>query len=364
MKTKNLLVLLTGYALLIIFLHGCATTPSGQDGSLSTYSLNGMKYISLISLCEKEGLDWNYDIVTKTITLEKAGQRIVVQPDESMVLVNGAMKDLRAPVRMDKGAVLLPIRFQQEIIDPLFKQNVVIVEKPSRPCSIRKIVIDAGHGGKDPGALGRSGLREKDVVLDIARRVVKYLEGKGKEGILTRSTDLFISLEQRAEIANKNNADLFVSIHANANNSRSMNGFEVYCLSNSVDDYTRAVAFVENNNRLDSETADFSSSTQNVKATVWDLVNTSNRQDAQDLAGAICHRMSSEMGIKTNGIKSGPFYVLKWTQMPAVLIEVGYVSNSSEEKMLKSSLYRQQLAEHIAAAILNYCNDVSLVKNE
>ncbi|MCM8763082.1 MAG: N-acetylmuramoyl-L-alanine amidase [Candidatus Omnitrophica bacterium] len=365
LKIKNfsfcLIILI--FVFWVLNLSGCATLPPTQK-ALPTYSLNGTKYFPLISFCEQEGLTWDYDIFTKVITLEKNSQKIILRPKETIVLVNGSEKNLHFPVEIRQGIVLLPLSFKTQIFDPLFKP-VSVGRLPAGPplCKIRKIVIDAGHGGKDPGAIGRTGLREKDVVLDIARKVARRLEKAGKEVILTRSTDVFVSLERRVEIANRNNADIFVSIHANANRARSLSGFEVYCLSNSVDDFSRALAFAENNNSLNLEDTSFYNSSSDLKAIVWDMVNTSNRQEAQELARYLCRRISSELGVKTNGTKGGPFYVLKWTQMPAVLIEVGYLSNPAEEKMLNSGLYRQQIAEHIAAGILDYCQDfISVVK--
>ncbi|MCM8779793.1 MAG: N-acetylmuramoyl-L-alanine amidase [Candidatus Omnitrophica bacterium] len=354
----------TNYLLLVTMLAGCATAPTTVKG-LPLYSLGGTKYFPLISLCEQEGVNWNYDIFTKVITLEKESQHIILRPGERIVLVNGSEKDLRYPVEISRGTILLPTTFKEQVFDPLFKgyMSVPAIPRPQAR-GLKKIVIDAGHGGKDPGAIGKSGLKEKDVVLDIAKRLQRHLEKGGKEVILIRSTDIFVPLARRVDIANRSNADIFVSIHANANPSRSLSGFEVYCLSNSVDDASRALAFIENNKGINLENADFGNSSPDLQAIVWDMVNTSNRQESYELARHLCRRVSSELGIKTNGTKGGPFYVLKWTEMPAVLIEVGYLSNPSEEKMLKSSLYRQQLAEHIAAGILNYCEDFSVVKGE
>ncbi|MDD5237244.1 MAG: N-acetylmuramoyl-L-alanine amidase [Candidatus Omnitrophica bacterium] len=319
----------------------------------------------MLALCEQEQVSWNYDIFTKVVILEKETQKIILRPGENIVLVNGVEKDLHYPVELSKGMVLLPMSFKEQVFNPLFKGSYISQAIP-RPqhSKIKRIVIDAGHGGRDPGAMGRSGLREKDAVLDIARRLARYLEAEGKEVTLTRSTDLFIPLARRTEIANRLNADLFVSIHANANRSRAFSGFEVYCLANSVDDHSRALAFIENNENIKLESAEFSDSSVDLKATVWDMINTSNRLESQELANRVCSRISADLGTKTNGTKGGPFYVLKWTHMPAVLIEVGYVSNSTEEKMLKNSIYRQQLAENIAAGILDYCGDFNVAKGK
>lgn len=345
-------------------LAGCATAPSSRM-SIPTYTIDGVNYVPLVSLCEQRGIKWGYDIFTKTITLEKDSQRIILMVGENIALVNGSEKDLRSPVDTYRGIVVLPRQFKEQVIDALFKDYSQPQQpRPASISTIKTIIIDAGHGGHDPGAIGKSGLREKDVVLDIARRLAHYLEAEGKTVILTRSTDNFVTLAQRVKLANRNDADLFVSIHANANRSRSQSGFEVYCLSDSVDDTARALTFVKENPNIKISNASFYDSSPELKAIVWDMIYTSNRQESLELAKHISRRVSTNLDIKTNGSKGGPYYVLKWTKMPAVLIEVGYLSNQAEEKMLKNSFYRQQIAEQIASGILSYCQQLTPLRGQ
>jgi N-acetylmuramoyl-L-alanine amidase len=278
----------------------------------------------------------------------------------SIVLVDGVPKDLRSPVDIYQGAIVVPSRFKTDIIDILIKPEYLEKRAPAGYISgIRKIILDAGHGGKDPGAIGRRGLREKDVTLDITKRLKLLLESYGFNVFLTRDYDRFVALEQRTSLANQRNADLFISVHANANRVRSMTGFEVYYIADRADDARRALVSAENAD-LKLEDASGAPQTLNVKATLWDIVLNQNRSEAIELARHICRSASSSLDARVWGVKGAPFYVLKWTRMPAILVEVGFLSNLQEEKLLRNGFYRQQIAEAIAAGIRNYSQDYRL----
>jgi len=344
--------------LICLCLSGCASVPS-PGVSLPTYNIGGIQYVPLLSVCSEGAINWDYDLFTKVITLEKDLQKVVFRPEDKLILINGREKIIDYPAIFYKGMLVLPLRFKEEIIDTIFKKEPIVLEK-ARCLKIKRIVIDPGHGGHDPGAIGKKGLREKEVVLDIARRLARYLETAGVETILTRSTDIFIPLSRRIEIANRKEAQLFVSIHANANPSSRMAGFEVYCLSSAVDDASRALEFSKSNypKLLDTELYHNSLS---LKAIVWDMIYASNYQESLELAQHVCRHVNME-GLNINGIKAGAFYVLKWTKMPAILVEVGYLSNPKEEQLLKNSVFRQEIARQIADGILEYCEQLELAE--
>jgi len=226
---------------------------------------------------------------------------------------------------------------------------------------IKKIVIDPGHGGNDPGAIGRTGLREDFVNLDLAKRVSSLLRRSGVEVVMTRSSDRLIPLSTRAEVANNSRADLFVSIHTNANHSRSLKGFEVYYVAPSVSDSKRASTSArEESPRLDN--AYFASSSLNLKSIIWDMVYTNSRAESIELAKSICRSVDKNMGVCILGVKGARFAVLKGVQMPGILIEVGFLSNPDEERKLKISSYREQLAVSIVEGIRNYDHDVLIME--
>ena len=335
--------------------------------------INGRHYVLLTDICRAHGIEWEWDSISRKIFLRKSGREVALLVGSKYYYDGKKIKRLDLPVRMKSGSVWVPVRFAKYTVKRLFKLGKrpspiptskafpppkrPKAEKPAakRPLEkkfeIKKIVIDAGHGGKDPGAIGRTGLYEKHVVLDVSRRIKKELEKNGIDVIMTRNSDKFISLGGRTKIANKNNADLFVSIHANANRRRWIRGFEVYYLSEATDDNARALAVAENS-VLKYEEESFGKHTKDLDAIVWDLTLSENREESIELAGFICQGVGKKARPKKNSIRSARFYVLKGAEMPAVLVELSYLSNKYDERNLKKSSYKQKLAKGIADGIL------------
>jgi N-acetylmuramoyl-L-alanine amidase len=211
---------------------------------------------------------------------------------------------------------------------------------------VRTIVIDAGHGGHDPGT-SHYGLREKHLALDIARRLRSQLQRAGLTVVMTRESDQFIPLSGRPRIANRLRADLFVSVHINANHNQRVAGSEVYYPRHSV--VSNAAHWPPSVSP--SEVAVPSTV---VKQILWDLVLSKTRARSRRLASSVCHAMRSDLQVACRGPKSARFVVLRESWMPSVLVEVGYLSNPVEAKRLASSAYRQAAAESIARGILSY----------
>lgn len=344
------------FALCIFTLSGCASVPTRE--TLSTYYLNGTNYLSLSSLCRVKGLEWDFDSFTRRISLAKGAHRINLMVGERLVLVDGLPQHLEHPVDIYKGEIMVPDKLKTEILDVLFKSRHKTQAALSR---IKRVVIDAGHGGHDPGAIGKSGLKEKDVVLDIAKKLEQLFSESGIEVVMTRAHDTFVSLEQRAEIANRSGADLFFSIHANANRVRWLNGFEVYYISPYIDDNQRAMQSARSSN-LNLDKAYFSNASLDLKATLWDMLHTYNRAESMSLAYSLCDSMRRTLDAKILGVKAAGFSVLKGTQMPAVLIEVGFISNNDEEGLLRNTYYRQQLADAIFQGTREYARGAGLTR--
>jgi len=226
---------------------------------------------------------------------------------------------------------------------------------------IQRVVVDPGHGGKDPGAIGKKGLKEKDVNLDIAKRLRKLLQTRGVSVVMTRSRDEFISLKKRASIANKANADFFISIHANASRSRNPRGFEIYYLRESSAGLRNSI-YAEKFIESDFSQTQLDRSSKYAKAILWDMIYSENRAESVDLSRCILDSMSRQTSLKNRGIKTAGFAVLKNTRIPAILIEVGFLSNLKEERMLNNSFYRQQIAESIAGGIFNHNRQYRVVQ--
>lgn len=360
MTIKKICILVLSSWCLVLFLSGCATVPTKE--ALPIYNINGSNYVSLLSLCESEHIEWEYDMFTKTVELTKGTHKINLVVGDTLMLVDGSPVHLKYPVEMHQGTVALPHKFKEQILSPLFKESYPAAKVSAPLSKIKRIVVDAGHGGKDPGTIGRSGLREKDVNLDIAKRLAKLLKSDGFDVVMTRSTDVFIPLEGRAAIANNCKTDLFISVHANANRVRSLNGFEVYYVSPNVSDSKRALNCAENAT-LSLASASFAHPASfNLKATLWDMIHTNNRAESIRLSRYICRAIENNLETRVLGIKGAPFYVLKGAYSPAVLIEIGFLSNYNEERRIKNSYYRQQIAENIAQGIRNYARGFSLLQ--
>jgi N-acetylmuramoyl-L-alanine amidase len=232
---------------------------------------------------------------------------------------------------------------------------------PTAPAAtgLRRIVVDAGHGGKDPGAIGPSGLQEKDVTLALAKKLAKRLrETLGCEVVLTRDRDIFLPLEERTAIANKVGADLFISVHANAAPNRQAYGIETYYLNFSKNDKAAAVAARENGTSL-KEVGD-------LELILFDLmanakINESSRL-AAEIQRALVGRLAGQFDeIRDLGVRQGPFYVLLGATMPSVLVETAFISHPREERRLASNAYHDQAAEAIAEAVKNYARAHKLI---
>ena len=349
--------------LAVILLNGCATIPARPGlAAIPVYNIGGVSYMPLISLCEQRGINWEYDTFTRAINLNKDLHRINLRVGETLIIVDGKTQNLANPVDMYQGTVVVPLKFKERYLDVLYKEIKPAYGRfPQLPIRIKKVVIDAGHGGNDPGAIGKTGLREKDINLDIAKRLAKLLSNEGVKIAMTRSSDRFISLSRRVDIANDSHAELFISIHSNANRSKGLKGFEVYYVSPNLSDSRRALSAAKNL-RLNLDNSYFASDSLNLRATLWDMIYASSRAESITLARAICRSIDHELETKVLGVKGANFYVLKGVAMPAVLIEIGFISNPKEELLLKNSYYRQQIAEAIAGGINNYARDYAITE--
>jgi N-acetylmuramoyl-L-alanine amidase len=216
---------------------------------------------------------------------------------------------------------------------------------------IARIVIDPGHGGRDPGARVK-GLTESNLVLDVALRLEKLLKKqKNVEVVLTRRTNAFVSLEERTAIANKSGADLFLSIHANASATPSVRGIETYFLNFATDPEAEAIAAREN--------AGSSRSMRHLPDIVQAIAMNNKIDESRDFAtivqSALYDRLrKANKDLKNLGVKQAPFMVLIGATMPSILAEISFMTNDQDGKLLKTDKYRQQIADALLAGIMQY----------
>ncbi len=221
---------------------------------------------------------------------------------------------------------------------------------------IRRVVIDPGHGGMDYGTSGPNGLHEKDVALDVSKRLAALIEERmGSEALLTRSTDSFVPLESRPQIANSKKADLFVSVHVNSSPMKEAAGMETYYLSFTTSRQAMDLAAREN--------ASSQHSVHDLKDLVQQIAMREKLDESREFAGRVQRSLSpvspAPAAAKNRGVKRAPFVVLIGARMPAILAEIGFISNTKEEAMMKRPDYRQKLAEALYRGIAQYAETMS-----
>lgn len=223
---------------------------------------------------------------------------------------------------------------------------------------VRNIVIDPGHGGKDPGAIGANGLREKDVVLKLSKLLARKIrEELHCEAVLTRTDDRFLPLERRTAIANMERADLFISLHTNAHKYRSAQGIETYFLNVALDEHSMNLAAKEN--------ATSKKNISDLQVILNDLMLNTKIFESSSLAKFVQQGLLRELRqgykkVRDRGVRQAPFYVLIGAKMPAILVEIGYITNFIENKRLCSDNYLARVASGIVKGIDSYIKDLNL----
>ncbi|HEY5673262.1 MAG TPA: N-acetylmuramoyl-L-alanine amidase [Malonomonas sp.] len=239
------------------------------------------------------------------------------------------------------------------------RQPTLHVPQQSKQQGLRLIVVDAGHGGKDPGAVGPRKVLEKNVTLEMAKRLAEKLRKElGVKVLLSRSTDEFIELRDRTAYANRVSADLFISLHANASNSSKAYGLETYFLNLSKNNQAAEVVARENGTTLQD--------VGNLEAILFDLmanakINESSRLAAEVQQALVAGLQPHYSNIKDLGVKQGPFHVLLGATMPSVLVEAAFISNKREEQRLNSRDYQERVADAIVKGVKSYAATMNQV---
>ncbi len=317
--------------------------------------VDGIAYLDLKVFSAAHNLFYSWDPLTKNATVDLAGKKFRFHVGSEYFLSQGRLASMDQKARVWQGKILVGDSLRAFLTPTAPVPSAQVISQAQTPLQhrIRRIVVDAGHGGKDSGAQSSHGLNEKRLVLDIARKVRDELKQHGVEVIMTRDSDVFIPLPGRAEIANQSGADLFVSIHANASKTRTLRGFEIYTLSEATDDFALAVERSENSvMRFESNQPKILNN--QLKTILWDLKETANRSESLKLAQFVSNAVDKRVEISAKRVKSANFYVLKWTECPSALVEIGYITNRYDLRRLQDPVYKREMAQAIAQGILGY----------
>ncbi len=250
------------------------------------------------------------------------------------------------PFDINKESAIKPVPISRD--GKSFNSPKLPVKKPRKPL----IVIDAGHGGHDPGTIGYRKTYEKDITLAYSKELKKQLESTGRYKVyMTRSTDVYLKLGTRVAKARKVKGDMFISIHANSHDSRSVNGLSVYTLSETASD-KEAEALARKENKEDIISGiDLEHESHDITELLIDMTQRETKNESASFAETIVDEMKYDIGLLKNPHRFAGFRVLKGADIPSVLIELGYLTNRKEERLLKSGDYKVKLVKEFVKAI-------------
>ena len=312
---------------------------------------------------------------TEKIIFYIDGKKIKITNQIAFIIIDDNLYQLSSNVVKKNNNYYVPTESFLNIINNLstsisltFKTNQInlskLIELPKKTVKVdlksekekwefKTIVIDAGHGGKDPGAVGYRGTKEKDIALDVAKRLEKKLtKNMDIKVVMTRDEDVFLKLSERTKIANENNGSLFISIHTNAAEDRRASGFETFLIGLNKNEYAAKVAARENAVlELEGKSGQELTGEDLIQATIAQAAFASSSETFADM---VQKEIKKRVQSRDRGVKQAGFVVLARASMPNVLVELGFISNPAEEKKLRSPQYRDQLATAIYRAVQQY----------
>lgn len=287
---------------------------------------------------------------------DKGNINLTIIPGMSTILYNGNKYALSCPPVFSNGTLVIPtgvMRLLPKVKEKITQKQYRYDEnfKLERINSSITVILDPGHGGRDPGATGRRGLKEKDVNLNVGLYTREFLRSAGVRVVMTRSSDRFLSLNQRAGIANRTHNSIFVSIHANAAKDRSAKGIETFVLSDNISNSYRSRKAAANYDVRKSDRILYGHG----KRVAIDKICREARKDSVTLASFVQKASISLCKDHNRGVRSENLHVLRESYFaPAVLVEVGFLSNAASERKLKSNNYQRKLAYGISCGIVKY----------
>jgi len=357
---KQLLIL----HVLVLSLFATDLTVVGLSGSQFIVPRNESNSVALEVILNELNIRNSKD--SKKLTVRYNDSKLTLAVDDSVGIVDADTIPLSSSVERSDGLVSISVEDITSLLSRL--TGLFFRYSPSSSeLSIHRepllykdltgvIVLDPGHGGKDPGAIGQNDTYEKDVVLDVTLKTAEYLrENSSLKVLLTRETDTFLALGERTSFANDSDADLFISIHANSSPKMDdVGGYKMYFLSDAKNETDERIAMVENS-ALDFEEDD--SEIDLLQTILSDMVNNEFLKESQDLSidleSSFDHKVTDLDALHT-GVGQANFFVLRGAAMPSVLVEVCFLSNTSEEALLNTDDFTNDVAEAIGSALLSF----------
>ena len=323
------------------------TRSNFPEGNISSFfHENGWFYITIA------------DALVDTTEIRRSDIRGVVRSVTADQLENTAQIAFQIKSKVDSHE-LYQGKDPSEIVVSLrtpMDNSIARIKEVKDRWKLDTVVLDAGHGGKDPGAIGPRGTKEKDIVLDIVKRVGLLLEKNTKlKVVYTREEDTFVPLWKRTKMANESNGKIFISFHVNSNPNKSAHGFETYLLRPGKNEDAIEVASRENEViKLEDRTYNRYQDLSGENLIMATMAQSVFLKESEELAAMIQTEMAKSVKSKNRGVKQAGFHVLIGASMPNVLIEAGFLSNRNEEKNLRNSKYRQVIANSIYKAIVKF----------
>ncbi len=329
---------------------------------ITMVKIGGIDYFTINQLNKVFNATINEDVIEQRLEVNLYNEQLIFLMDSSYVTHMNEVYNFSFPIVLQNGRYMIPAVFIKTVLPTIlpekisFSRNRIIAEPPVDN-TVRTIVIDPGHGGKDPGAIGYTRtMYEKDIVLDIALKIKKLVEmNLDLEVVLTRDKDEFVTLQERTQLANQNNADLFLSLHCNAHNNNKTHGIEVYYLSTARTDEARAVEAMENAVVYKYEGGEDAVQRYDDLAFILaDMAQSEHLEESSRFAVKLQSSLIANTNAYNRGVKQANFYVLRGAFMPAVLIEFGFITNREEQQKLLDSSYQNKLAYAVYEEIKSF----------
>lgn len=347
---------------------------SGKKYPLTIQQKQGEKYVAAKSITKILYFTWKER--NKVYTCTQDGYTLTVTANKKSASIAGEAVPLKYTPYYSKGSVWVECGELAELFTSLTrftftyneKKNSIVISKGElalgMPTVSGIVVIDPGHGGKDPGAIGKNGTMEKNVVLPISKYLQSYLKKKSNITVhMTRSKDTFIPLGKRTSFANDKKADLFVSIHANASPKKNkVDGYKLYFLSEAENETDEQIAEAENaviELEEDVDGEDF------INSILMDMATTEYQKESQDLsilAVDYLDKYVKKVKRLHSGVGQANFYVLRGAEMPALLVETAFISNEKEEKLLSDTTFQKDFAEALGFSIMKFLDKYGATK--